>query len=411
MQEDNFNQEEINRLINSAWSGEPNVDVSLLRPMYEERLAELGISSNQVETNLEIGYRTLNGILDGDLQRFDLLSLVKIGHFLGIKENRIVEIYLRFVSEKHKEDIEKARRRTFILNNFDLPALKNSGVINSIQNFDAIEQQLNTIFGLKSITDYNTEDTGAALSSSNIKPKNDKTRKYFKNKARLIFQLINNPHRYDKQALIDYFPKIRWHSTDKEKGLINVIKSLFDLGVTVIFQPKMASLQMRGATFAVNGKPCIVLTNYRESYPTLWFAFLHELFHVLFDWDEISKKKYHLSDEENDLQVIKQKEDEANEFAREYLFPTSKLEVISKRINQKVIVREFALEHHVHPSIIYANYAFQNTDEENNYWAEFESSIHPKMDSLIKNLSNDLTAKSSAADFATYYRKNIFNLE
>jgi Zn-dependent peptidase ImmA (M78 family) len=411
MDEKEFNQDEINRLINSAWDGKTGNEILSLREKFEKRLLDLGITFNQAEQNLQIAYRTLNGILDGDLQRFDLLSLLKVGHFLEIPEHEIVEMYTKFVAEKHREDLEQAKKRTFILNNFDLPVLKNIGVINSIRDFEHVEQQINLIFGLQSIMDYDTEDTGAALSSTKIKPKNDKSRKYFKSKSKLIFRLINNPHRYEKQALIDYFPKIRWHSTEVENGMLNVLKSLFELGLTVIFQPSMPSLQMRGATFEVNGKPCIALTDYRKSYPTLWFALLHELFHVLFDWDEILLKRYHLSDEETDLFVVRQREEEANDFAREYLFPTAKLELISSRIKQPVIVKEFALDNHVHPSILYANYAFKNSTEENNLWQQLDKSIRPPMESLIKKLGNGLSHKSPAIEFATYYKKYIFNTE
>lgn len=411
MDEKEFNQDEINRLINSAWDGKTSNEILFLREKFEKRLLDLDITFNQAEQNLQIAYRTLNGILDGDLQRFDLLSLLKVGYFLDIPENEIVEMYTKFVAEKHREDLEQAKKRTFILNNFDLPVLKNIGVINSIRDFDHIEQQLNSIFGLQSIMDYDTEDTGAAHSETKIQPKNAKSRNYFKNKSRLIFRLIYNPHRYDKQALIDYFPKIRWHSTDLDNGLVNVMKSLFDLGVTVIFHPKMPLLQLRGATFEVNGKPCIVLTDYMNSYPTMWFALLHELFHVLFDWDEILQKRYHLSDEENDLFVVRQKEDEANEFAREYLFPKQKLELISKRIRQNVIVSEFAFDNHVHPSIVYENYAKTNSGDERCFWSGFDKLVKPQMNTLLKKLSNDLSHKSPAKEFATYYKQHIFNIE
>ena len=412
MQNDNLGREqEINCIINSALNAEETPDISILRKRYEERLLELGATTNQIEDSLEIEYRTLNGILDGNLKRFDLLSLLKVGYFLAIPEKELIDLYTKFVAQKHKEDLEQAKKVTFILNNFDLSILKSIGVIDTKKDFNQIEQQLNKIFELKSITDYDTEDTGAAHSDTKIKPKNEKSRNYFKSKARLIFRLINNPHRYDKQVLIDYFPKIRRHSMDVDNGLVNVIKSLFDLGITVIFHPRMPSLQLRGATFEVNGKPCIVLTDYMNSYPTLWFALLHELFHVLFDWEEVRKKRYHLSDEENDLFVERQKEDEANEFARDYLFPKSKQDFISGSIRRGVIVKEFALDNHVHPSIIYENYAHANSGDGEQFWSGFEKLVKPAMGNLIKKLGNDLNHKSSAADLANYYKSNIFNIK
>lgn len=412
-----FDKNDVNKLINSILGDNEESNISLLRNRYENKLAELGITSHQVEKNLKLEYRTLNGILDGYLERFDLLALIKIGHFLEIPENEIMPFYLKLVSEKNKGELEIIKRRAFILNNFDLGFYKSLGVITSVQDFDHIEQMLNQVFGLNSIMEYDDTDVGAALSSITImdgkkdsKKKRNPGRTYFINKARNIFQRINNPNPYVKQDLVDYFPKIRWHSTDFENGIANVMKSLFALGVTVIFQPSVPSMKMRGATFAVNGKPCIVLTDFRKSYPTIWFAFLHELFHILFDWAEILEKRYHLSDEENDLYVVRQKEEEANEFAREYLFPDAKLEYIANRINQRAIIREFALDNHVHPSIVYANYAFKYSTPDQNLWALYDKQIRPTMDVLLRNLNKDFTNTTSVVEYSEYYRKEIFNI-
>ena len=412
MEELNFNQDEVNRLINSAWNGnEAEAEHTVLRTKFENRLTELNITPSQAVENLQIEFRTVYGILDGSLKRLDILSVLKLAQFLEIPYNEIIELYTKTVADKNKDELIRSKKRAFILSHFDLQVLKNIGVIDSIRDFDHIEERLTSIFGIDSILDYDTEETGAAHSETKIKPKNGKSRNYFKNKCRLIFRLIDNPHRYDKQALVDYFPKIRWHSTDVDGGLINVIRSLFDLGVTVIFHPKMPLLQLRGATFAVNEKPCIVLTDYMNSYPTLWFALLHELFHVLFDWDEILRKRYHLSDEENDLFVVKQKEDEANDFAREYLFPKKKLEVITPRIKQKLIVREYAVDNHVHPSIVYENYANANSGDEQAFWSGFDKLVKPPMNNLLITLADNLTHKSTASDFASYYKINIFNIK
>jgi HTH-type transcriptional regulator/antitoxin HigA len=412
MDEFQFDHDEISKLINSAWDGDKaDGEKTALRQKFEERLERLSINPTQAVDNLKIEFRTLYGILDGTLKRLDILSVLKIAQFLEIPYNEIMELYANAVADKNKEELTRSKKRTFILNTFDLHSLKTIGIINSIRDFDHIESQLNLIFGLSSILDFDTEEIGAAHSETKVKPKNNKNRIYFKSKSKLIFRLINNPHRFDKQALIDYFPKIRWHSTDLDGGLVNVIRALYELGVTVIFQPSLPSLQMRGATFEVNGKPCIVLTNFRASYPTLWFALLHELFHVMFDWEEILLKRYHFSDEENDLFVLRHKEEEANEFAREYLFPSPKLEIINNKIRHRVIVKEFASDNHVHESIIYANYAFRNSTDDNNLWAQFDKLIRPQMDTLIKKLSNSLTHKSPALDFAKYYSEKIYNFK
>lgn len=409
------NKSQIEQLLYGALNNIEYDEIFQLREKYEDRINQLGISSFQAEKNLGIEYKTLNRLLDGDIKKFDLIPLIKLGYFLSIDEKEISELFTTFLSKQYENELNQAKKTTFILEYFDIPTLKKIGVINSTTNFEHIENRINAIFGLKSILDYDIENVGAAMSSTvsldknNLKSKSEKNRNYFKDKSKEIFSLINNPNKYQKEALVNYFSKIRWHSTDFENGLINVIRSLYKLGVTVIFQEMVPSLKMRGATFEVNKKPCIVLTDFRKSYPTLWFAFIHELFHVLFDWEEILLKTYHLSDEENDLYVIKHKEEEANEFAREYLFSKNKIETISNKIKHNYYIKEFAIEHHVHPSIIYANYAHYYNNEENRLWAKFDKLIRPPMDNLIKKLNGNLSHCSTANDYSNYYLTKIYN--
>lgn len=412
MADQNDKIRQVNALLNGIDYDEDYSKSSLsLRERFDNRIAELGITPTYVLGILNINYRALEGILDGTQRRIDFVTLTKLARFLGITTNLVVRLYIETLEKNNPDDLKVADKRTFITTNFDLATLRAANIISSISDFDHIEERLTQILGLRSIFDYNTDEIEAAFSSGATKPRNAATRKYFIEKSRSIFKTLNNPYDYDKEALIKYFPKIRWHSTDVESGLINVIRSLYKLGVTVIFQPKLPSLQLRGATFAVNEKPCIVLTDYRGFYPTLWFALIHELFHVLFDWQEILEKKYHLSDEESDLFVLKQKEDEANDFAREFLFPAKKMEIISDKIlsdkvSDKNYIKRFALDNHVHQSIIYANYAFDNKHE--NFWAKTQKYM-PEINSLLNELGNNLGNQATASEFAEYYKTNLLN--
>ena len=410
MTENNFDHNEISRLISQALKGNDEPEITLLRMKFQKRLTELDTTFNQARENLEVSYRTINGILDGTLEQIDFLSLLKIAHFLEISYDEITKLYTQAISGKHKEHLEQSEKRTFILNNFDLPVLKNIGVIDSIRDFDHIEERLKDVLGLDSITDYNDDDFEVVFSSGTKVPKDLRSRKYFIRKARKIFKVIDNPNEYQKETLIEFFPRIRYQSIDIENGLLNVIKTLYKIGVTVIFQPSIPSLQMRGATFSVNDKPCIVLTDFKGYYPTLWFALIHELFHVIFDWNDILEKKYHLSLADDDIEVVKQKEKEADDFAREYMFPQKKMEIVEDRISDRLFIREYAMENHVHSSVVYANYAFDKTTKTENYWQKFHKlKLMPSFAELLKKLSNDYSHTTKAREYAIYYKLSIFN--
>jgi Zn-dependent peptidase ImmA (M78 family) len=194
------------------------------------------------------------------------------------------------------------------------------------------------------------------------------TRAFWITAAKTVLAEINNPYIYNRQALIEYFPQIRWYSTNVERGLTEVIRSLFKLGITVIYQPALPTLQLRGATFAVDDKPCIVLTNYVDFYPTLWFALIHELYHILFDWDDIRVNLYHLTDDGDDQLSVRQREDMADDFARQYLFSKEKSHEVKRFLNDRQFVENFANANHVHPSIIYVFAAWDTGSGDKRAW-------------------------------------------
>jgi Zn-dependent peptidase ImmA (M78 family) len=170
---------------------------------------------------------------------------------------------------------------------------------------------------------------------------------------------IANPYDFDRKSLVEFFPQIRWYSTKVDQGLAEVVKILYRIGVTVIYQPSMQGLQLRGATLAVNGKPCIVLTNLQNFYPTLWFALIHELYHVLFDWSEILENRYHLTDDDDQELTVREREAMADNFAKEYFVTTEKLHSVKRYLNDEKYIDEFAYSNNVHPSFIYVFSAWE----------------------------------------------------
>jgi HTH-type transcriptional regulator / antitoxin HigA len=387
MAENDNKHEEIDRLINGAFE-QPIPNASLgLRERFEKRLMELQITSTQAQEILDVERRTLNGIIDGTQKRVDFIALSKLARFLVMPSDELVRLYLETLEKNYEEDVEASSKKKFIVENFDLVVLQKSGFIDSINDFVQIENQLVSFFGLRTIFEYEKEKVYAAFSEGLVKPKNMLTREFWINAAAKNFKEIENPNKYDREALMDYFPKIRWYSTDVEKGMLHVVRSLYRLGITVIFQPSLPTLHLRGATFAVDGNPCIVLTDYKGFYPTLWFALVHELYHVIFDWEEIKVNLYHLSDEHSDQPSVQEKEDEANNFSREYLFSNSKMAMVKPYLRIDSFVKEFAVKNHVHPSFIYTFSAFDNSKYDKTAWPRAQKHM-PEINSCLRSLVN-----------------------
>lgn len=339
--------------IDALLSGLMRPDKQTLQELFDKKLRELDMALTAACKIVEIQPRTLKNILNGSQKLIDVTNLAKLANFLQLPKDQVLTLYLESVEENFPTDTISADKITFIKQNFNLAVLRKAGLIENITDYAHIEKRLTARLGLKSIFEYRKPTADVAFSSGKFRAENDLTRAYWINAATVAFTEIDNPHAFSRDELIKLFPTMRWYTTNVEQGLVDVVRQLYKIGITVIFQDSLLTLQLRGATFAVKGKPCIVLTNFVGFYPTVWFALIHELYHVLFDWEEIKANKYHLSDDSNEELSVQEREKEADQFARGYLLSEEKTEQIRRFINDQQYVASFAEEQHVHPSFAY----------------------------------------------------------
>ena len=379
-----------------------------LRELFEQRTEELGISQTNARELLQMSYRSLFGILDGTQKLVDYTNIIKIAAFLQMDKADVVSLYMESLEKNHQEiELISSDKIKFIKENFDLARLKRAGFIGSIIDFRHIEDRITSFVGLKSIFEYRPPSSDVAFSAGKIQPKNQQTRQFWIKCARTAFEEIDNPYPYNRKGLVELFPEIRWHSTNVKLGLLNIVRELFHLGVTVIYQTPLPSLHLRGATFAVKGKPCIVLTDYKGFYPTLWFSLVHELFHVLFDWEEIVNNQYHISDPDDDKLTVIEKEEEANHFAREYLFSKEKTEIARKNRFDPEFIRKFALTNHVHPSFYYVFSAYDSGKNASKAWAAANKN-NPGTKESVQFFENPWDDPKPIAEFITLKKKNLY---
>lgn len=321
-----------------------------LKELFDQRLVRLDITKHQARKILGLDHKKLDSILEGDAQKMDFVSILKLSDFLEVSPEEIISKYFQIVSETHNENIEAAKRRSFIVNNFNLSSLKSIGLIDSINDFDHIENRINTFLGYDSIFEHSKHKINAAFSSGKRVSNKENLSTWYAVACESL-ESTPNPNEYDRDGLKEFFPYIRWHSMDVEKGLLTVAQKLFKLGITLVMIPKyFPDLHTKGATIPHKNKPCIALTKYTEYYSTIWFTLIHELFHVLYDWDQIKKEGYHISGETNSIKI---NEAEADNFARQYLFSDEKMNLIRPHLDEPLFVKHFAEANHVHPSIIY----------------------------------------------------------
>ncbi len=334
-----------------------------LRELVEEKKNEMGIKSiRQLSILLDMEQTRLDRLLDGDTQKVDLFSIIKLDEFFGIGINKLVQLYVSSLKPEFIGELERTRKASYIIRHFDLQGLKSQGFISDPNDIEAVERRIVSFFGLDSILHY-SRDIGAVLFSRTNAYSHDKMREFWVRSAFYQFERIENPNLFDRSALETLIPKIRPYTRYEDKGLLTVIQALYNIGVTVIVQKYLSKTQVRGGTFAVKGKPCIVLTDFNKSYATLWFALMHELFHVMYDFEDLQKgMRFHLTGE-SDLLLFR--EEDADYFAREILFPQEKLEYIKPLINNPALVASYAEKNRVHPSIIYSFFCYHEKKQRN----------------------------------------------
>lgn len=393
---------DINQLLSDAFLN-PD-DFLNLEEAFNHKLQEYDISKRKAIGLLSIDSRTLDDTLQGTAKQPNVINLIKIANFLEISIDTVVQSVIKNQSAENIGSIEKAKNATFIAKNLDIKKLSKIGFFEDSENSDALINRFLTFFGFESIYQYEQNIVKPLLSKTK-RSFADKMKSFWVASAIQCFKNINNPNEYNRESLKDIIVKIKPYCQDVEKGLFTVCKALYNVGVTVIVQNHLTLTQVRGGTFSVNGKPCIVLTDLNKKYTTIWETLIHELHHVLYDLDTIEDVGFHLTGEP-DLFLI---EERAEEFSREFFCGRSDYEYIKVHINEHFIVSRFARELEIDPSFIYSSYRqFQMLLHKRNYYAAFKE-FFPDYTLAVKNLSPITWKENSITDVAKNL-KSIFEL-
>lgn len=348
-------------------SSKNNQDSSASYPLSELLrcyMEENNISAKALCEILSIDRKTLPNILNG--AEIKLGHAVRIMNLLNLSDEGLIKSYM---SEMDKEDfvrIEKTKSVSFILEHFDLDGLKEAGVIKSTVKFDDVNESLCNFFGFKSIYEYNNVmlNSGTLFSKSRVSVNENREKKmqrFWVKCAADAFERINNPNEYDEVLLIEFMKRLKVYTQDTKDGFSKVLYVLYQLGVTVLVQPYMTKTKAFGISMIVNNKPCIVITDMGKRYHKLWLTLLHELYHVINDYEYLTRTKFHISNPEfEDLFVS---ESDADNFACSVMLPEKSLQIASKLIRFPYKVNELAKKIGIHSAMVYGVYLETLTKE------------------------------------------------
>lgn len=369
-------------MINNILKQSFDYDGPSLKELLTEKLENSGLTKTQFEKLAGIERKSLDSIIDKTSKQTDTSKLIKLGEFLDLDFEKLLIIHYNNRSQEEIKELQDSMDITFINKYFDLKTLATLSFLDKKADLEELKNRICSYFGINSIYEYEST-LNDVLFSRTKKTYSDKMKDFWIKSSYKYFELINNPNNFDRRSLIELIPKIKPYTRNIENGLKTIFQALYNVGITVIFQPSLPKTHIRGATFVVNNKPCIVITDYNKNYATIWFALIHELHHVLYDLEIIEKTTYHLTGEP-DLFLLQ--EDKANDFASEYLLSEEKMRYIEKMIHNKLMVSRFADENQIHPCIIYSQFQWRQTKEGNDYWGAFKDQF-PNISIATKNLN------------------------
>ncbi|MBS1597261.1 MAG: hypothetical protein JST75_03485 [Bacteroidetes bacterium] len=386
-------------LLEKSFIAPPN-----LRDVFEEKLEEYEISKTKALALLNIDIRTFDDLVDGTAAQPNLVNVMKLADFLELNVADIIPTILSNQPAENFKSIQRAGKVAFIGKNFDIKKLVKVGFLPDTDDIDTITLKILLFFGYSSPDEFE-KNLATPLYSRTKRKFSDKMKNFWIASAYQCFKAIDNPNDYDREALKDIIVKIKPYCQDVEDGLFTVCKALYNVGVTVIVQNHLTLTQVRGGTFAVNGKPCIVLTDLNKRYTTIWETLIHELHHVLFDFDSIQKNIYHINGDA-DLFLI---EDKAEDFSREYFCGLERYNFIKAHINNHFVVSRYAKEWEIHPSFIYSSFRwFQDKLNNKKYYGAYND-YFPDIQIAIKKLK-PIVWKESTLPEVSAYLKSIFEL-
>lgn len=149
---------------------------------------------------------------------------------------------------------------------------------------------------------------------------------------------------------LDKFKQIA-NNNNIELSIKSCRKLCNKLGIYLVLREAITNCKVRGVLTTYKCHPAIYLSGRFRTHDNIWFAFIHEVAHLLKHYD---KRETIISYEDSDNST-NCKEIEANEFARDFFIdPKDYEEFINQNSFTEQSIRKFAKESNVVPGIVVA---------------------------------------------------------
>lgn len=381
-----------------------------LKNLLSDFIEETGIPLSAVADEIEVHKDTLSKFQEGKAE-LKFMQAVRLMKVLGLTDEQMVAAYCQDVSDAEGPSLSQLEQIAYVRENFSIPVLKQIGIIKQRSKMDEYAAQICAFFGFSSIYEYDDTSLLPTLFSKSrrrvLEEKEEKMTKFWLKCAISSFVKIGNPHEFDRNLLIQLVRRVAEFTADEINGYYRFVLVLYQIGITVLTQPYISGTKAHGGTIIIDNKPCIIITDMGKRFHKLWISILHELYHVINDYDMLESIDYHFSTPDTpDLLMNEQK---ADQFALDILINPTIQQNLSKVINFPYKVKELSQKLGVSPSIVYGVYleSLPIGKLKNQMFAKFSQYLLSS-DVAIRNILFDPISKKSLIE-AVNALKNQLN--
>jgi HTH-type transcriptional regulator/antitoxin HigA len=170
---------------------------------------------------------------------------------------------------------------------------------------------------------------------------------------------------YNKRKLKSCIKKMR-KLTLKSDFWCALTELCAECGVILVYVPAFKNTKVNGAFRWINDNPMIQMTIYNKYSDIFWFAFFHEIGHILLhgkkdQFYDVFGDHYHIDFKK---QKNNEKENQANEFASEVLIPMKKYKIFIKAADfSNTSIINFAKKIGVSPGVLAGRLAHDESVE------------------------------------------------
>lgn len=315
--------------------------------LIKEYLLEKGISQKELATRLNISEKHISNFLSGKIHLTEEMAIK-----LEFIFNDIPASYWLNYESKYREFLAKK--------GFDLN-LKQSNIREIAKKFKFKEifsknceldiwAQAKEVLKLLSISSFENFDN----SYNNIPVE------FFQDGGekesiviwiKLCEKLVNEQNKIDEEAKFSLknlrdnlhkFKNIALNSNIQES--MNTCRKLCNkLGIYLVIREPISNSKVRGVLTTYNNRPAIFLSGRYKTHDHIWFAFIHEIKHLL---DDYNKKEVYVSFD--DIDKLSEKEIKAHEYARDYFInPVDYKKFINEKNFDSTSLERFAKSQNV----------------------------------------------------------------